>query len=157
MIGIYGKGRSANDLGAKGCNDVEYRSQMSLWALLGAPLLASCDLRRLTPGALEILSNPEVIDIDQDALGKPARLTSRLGETEIWVKDLEDGSKAVGLLNRGPRAARITAKWSTLGVLGKQQVRDLWARKDVGFFDAAWGCDVASHETTLLRISPAVK
>jgi len=157
VIGIYGKGRSANDLGAAGCNDVEYRSQMSLWSLLGAPLLASCDLRRITPAALEILSNPEVIDIDQDPLGKPARPCAGSCETEVWVKDLEDGSKAVGLLNRGPKSARITAKWVALGLSGKQLVRDLWARKDVGLFDTEWGCEVASRETIFLRISPAVE
>jgi len=152
VVGIYGQGASANDLGARGCNDTEYRSQMSLWSLRGAPLLATCDLRTARPSALEILGNAEVLDVDQDALGVPATRRMREGSTEIWARPMEDGSLAVGLLNRGEQQARIIARWEDLGLSGGQRVRDLWQRKDAGEFGDSYDAIVPPHGVVLLRM-----
>jgi alpha-galactosidase len=152
LAGIYGKGGSANDLAAKGANDIEYRTQMSLWAMLSAPLLASADLRVISPAALEILTNPEVIEVDQDLLGREPTLSLRQGEVEVWSKDMADGSKALALLNRGEQPITITAKWSDIGLSGRQRVRDLWQRKDVGVFTDRFSTSVPRHGTAVVQI-----
>jgi alpha-galactosidase len=151
VIGIYGKGGSSNDLAAHGATDTEYRSQMSLWCLLSAPLMVTADLRTMGPTALETLTNPEVTDLDQDALGRLPKLCARDKETQVWRKDMQDGSTALALFNRGGRAASITVKWSDAGLHGRQRVRDLWKHKDLGTFTETYAADVAPHETVLLR------
>lgn len=177
VVGIYGKGASADDHAAKGATDVEYRTQMSLWAMLSAPLLVTADLRIISPAALEMLTNPEVIDIDQDALGREPTLASQQGgpqswpteqdgsspdlpktlhsAEEVWSKDLADGSKALALLNRSEQTATITARWSDLGLSSPQRVRDLWQRKDIGVFKDRFSSTVPAHGTVLIRIWPA--
>ena len=112
------------EVGNGGMTADEYRTHMSLWSLLSAPLLAGNDIRSARPETLAILMNREVIAIDQDALGKQATRLSQEGEREVWVKELKDGSKAYGLFNRGGAAAQMK-----LPVSGK--VRDLWEKKDV--------------------------
>lgn len=133
----------------------EQYTQMSLWCLLAAPLLLSCDLVELDPFTLGLISNDEVIDIDQDPLGVAAKRVHRSGDTEVWRKPLEDGSIAVGLFNRGPTPARMTATWSDLGLAGPQRVRDLWRQRDVASDHGPFVADVASHGVVLVRIAPA--
>jgi alpha-galactosidase len=152
LAGIYGKGASANDLDAKGCNDTEYRSQMSLWAMLSAPLLISADVRNISRNALEILTNPEVIEVDQDPAG---RLPWRLGapaQQEVWVKDMEDGSKTVVLLNRSSEQKTINFRWEDLGLKTTQLVRDLWSRKDLGIIKDTYSATVPPHGVNMIRI-----
>lgn len=78
----------------------EYRTHMSLWALLAAPLLAGNDLSTMKPETIAMLTNREVIAIDQGALGKQADRVRAEGSLEIWARPLTDGSKAVGIFNR---------------------------------------------------------
>ncbi len=77
--------------------------------------------------------------MNQDRLGKEAAPVYRTGDVEIWARDLEDGSKAAGLFNRGEREAVVTASWSDLGIGGKRIVRDLWRKNHIGEFHASVG------------------
>ena len=91
-------------------------SHVSLWALLAAPLIFGGDITRLDDCTLSLLCNDEVIEVDQDPLGKPGRRVAKSGDQEVWARTLEDGSLAVGLFNRGEEQATVTAKWSDLGL-----------------------------------------
>jgi alpha-galactosidase len=153
IAGLYGTGRAAAlCTEGKGCTDSEYRTQMSLWALMSSPLLISSDIRRVNRATLEILTNPEVIEVNQDLLGDFPERIGGAGDQEVWVKEMEDGSKTVALLNKAVRPAEITVRWSDLGLKGEHTVRDLWQRKDVGRFEKTYSATVASHEVVLVRI-----
>jgi alpha-galactosidase len=130
----------------------EQYAHMSLWCLLAAPLFFGGDVRQLDAFTLSLLTNDEVIEVDQDPLGKSALRVSKNGDHEVWAKDLEDGSKAVGLFNRGAGTQNVTAKWSDLGLTGKQTVRDLWRQKDLGGFDGQFSAPVGRHGVVLLRL-----
>jgi alpha-galactosidase len=132
----------------------EQYTHISLWSLLASPLLIGCDMTQLDPFTLNLLTNDEVLDINQDPLGKQARRVASQGECEIWSKKLEDGSCAVGLFNRGDDAARVTAAWSELGLPGFQLVRDVWRQQDLGQFPEAYQADVPSHGVVLVRCIP---
>ena len=110
----------------------EQYTQVSLWCLVAAPLIFSGDMTRLDEFTLNVLCNNEVLDVDQDSLGKPGRRVVKNEDLEVWAKELEDGSKAVGLFNRGEMEMPVTAKWSDLGLKGRQVVRDLWRQKRRG-------------------------
>jgi alpha-galactosidase len=133
----------------------EYRTHMSLWSLLAAPLLAGNDLRSVSPAILEILTNKEVIAIDRDALGKQARRVTKDGDLEVWARPLADGAYAAGLFNRGPAASRVTARWSDIGVTGTARVRDLWAHADRGEAAGEFSSEVPSHGVVLIKLQPA--
>jgi alpha-galactosidase len=133
----------------------EQYAHVSLWALVAAPLIFSGDITRLDDFTLGLLTNDEIIDVDQDPLGRPGRRVSKAGPVEIWVRELEDGSRAAGLFNRGEGLAAVTASWADLGVSGPQKVRDLWRQKDVGVFDGAFTAYVARHGVVMVRLRPA--
>jgi alpha-galactosidase len=141
------------EIGNGGMSDAEYRTHMSLWSLLAAPLLAGNDLRDMKPGIAEILMNKEVIAIDQDKLGKQGVRVAKEGDLEVWGKPLADGGHAVGLFNLGESAAKVTAKWSDLGVAGTHKIRDLWKHEDVGNMVTAYTADVPSHGVVLIKIA----
>ncbi len=130
----------------------EQYTHVSLWSLIAAPLIFSGDITRIDDFTLSLLTNDEVIDVDQDSLGKPGRRVARNGALEVWSRDLEDGSKAVGLFNRGERAAEVSATWFDLGIAGSQIVRDLWRQKDLGTFDGVFHSTVPRHGVVLVRI-----
>lgn len=137
--------------------DQQY-THMSLWALLASPLLIGCDMTKMSPLALSILSNDEVLDVNQDPLGKQARRISHVVFREVWAKDMEDGSKAVGLFNTDkiiPTPVQVTASWSDLGITGPQVVRDLWRQKDLGTFDGKFTATVPGNGVVLVNIRPA--
>lgn len=133
----------------------EQYTHISLWCLLDSPLLIGCDMTKLDEFTLNLLTNDEVLGVNQDPLGRQAGLVAKNAGAEVWAKDLEDGSKAVGLFNRGQTETTVTAKWSDLGVTGKQVVRDLWRQKDAGSFDDAFSVSVPRHGVVLVKISPA--
>ena len=132
----------------------EQYTHISLWSLLDAPLLIGCDMTQLDPFTLGLLTNDEVIDVNQDPLGKQAAPVSRQGNLEVWSKALEDGSLAVGLFNRGRTVTTINANWQDLGVRGRQKVRDLWRQKDLGEFAENYAGAVPPHGVVLLKITP---
>jgi len=133
----------------------EQYSHVSLWCLVAAPLIFSGDVAHVDAFTLNLLCNDEVIDVDQDPLGKPGRRMAKDGDLEVWAKEMEDGSKAVGLFNRGEMEATVTAAWSSLGIEGKQAVRDLWRQKDLGTFAGRFSATVLRHGVVLVRIQPA--
>lgn len=130
----------------------ESRTQVSLWSLLAAPLIASADLRKISAENLAILSNPEVIAVDQDPEGVQGHRIAQQGPLDIWMKPLADGSKAVGLFNRGEDAAPITVYFKDAGVGESATVRDLWARKDLGTFKQSFTAQVPRHGVAMLRM-----
>jgi len=133
----------------------EQYTHISLWCLLCSPLLIGCDLTKLDDFTLNLLSNDEVLEASQDPLGCQATRVVKSGAIEVWAKNLEDGSKAVGLFNRGQTETVVTARWSDLGLSGKQSVRDLWQQKDLGVFDGQFQAPVLRHGVLLVKITPA--
>ena len=132
----------------------EQYTHLSLWCLLSAPLLIGCDLTKLDELTLGLLTNDEVLDVDQDPLGRQAARIYKEGDGEVWAKELEDGSKAVGLFNRGEDEAVVTVKWADLGFKGKQRVRDLWRQKDLGIHPDGFQVGVPRHGVVLVKVSP---
>jgi alpha-galactosidase len=133
----------------------EQYTHVSLWCLVAAPLIFSGDITRLDDFTLSLLTNDELIAVDQDPLGRPGRRITKDEDLEVWAKEMEDGSKAVGLFNRGEMEATVTAKWSDLGLAGKQSVRDLWRQKDLGAFEGQFQAAVPRHGVVMLRLRPA--
>jgi alpha-galactosidase len=131
----------------------EYITHFSLWAMLASPLIAGNDIRSMTPEIRDILTNKEVIAIDQDTLGKAARRVSKDGDTEIWLRPLSDGAHAVALFNRGAADAHVDIKWETLELPAKPRVRDLWAHKDLEYKPSSFAATVPSHGLVLIRLS----
>jgi alpha-galactosidase len=133
----------------------EQYTHVSLWCLVAAPLIFSGDITRLDDFTFSLLTNDEVIDVDQDPLGKPGRRVWEDDGSEVWARDLEDGSKAVGLFNRGEEPATVAAKWADLGVTGRRIVRDLWRQQDLGTFDGKFEAAVPRHGVVFIRLRPS--
>jgi alpha-galactosidase len=132
----------------------EQYTYLSLWALLAAPLIFGGDMTQLDDFTVGLLGNDEVIEVNQDALGKQAVPVSRTKDCEVWAKDMEDGSKAVGLFNRGNSVTTVTARWEDLGIKGKWKVRDAWRQYDWGVFENWFTQKVNRHGAVLLRLQP---
>lgn len=141
------------EVGNGGMNGIEYRTHMSLWVLLAAPLLAGNDIRSMSTETKEILTNAEVIAVDQDKRGEQGHRVWQEGLLEIWVKPLSDGSKAVGLFNRTESAMTMTLAPSAIGVQATAKLRDLWQHKDLGTIKGGFSADVPKHGVVLLRVS----
>jgi alpha-galactosidase len=132
----------------------EQYTHISLWCLWSAPLLIGSPIEKLDKFTLSLLSNDEVIEIDQDPLGRQAYLAKKDGDGEVWVKSMEDGSKAVGLFNRSLKGMTVSANWLPLGIYGKQRVRDVWRQKDLGSFEKSFSAEVPPHGVVLVRMFP---
>lgn len=139
------------EIGNGGMSNTEYRTHMSLWAMLAAPLLAGNDLTKMTPGIKAILTNREVIAVDQDKLGKQGVRVGPAGEQEVWRRALAGGATAVALFNRGPAPASMTVRWQDLGLPKIPQVRDLWAHKNLSA-PGGYTATVAGHGVAMLRV-----
>ncbi|MDP4241100.1 MAG: glycoside hydrolase family 27 protein, partial [Bacteroidota bacterium] len=131
----------------------EQYTHISLWALLSAPMLMGCDLTRIDDFTMNLLGNNEVIDIDQDALGKSAVPVIKDPLYEVWVKQLEDGSKAIGLFNLDKDVKNISIDWARAGLSEKQVVRDIWRQKNLGTFDKSFETKVQPHGVTLIKVT----
>ncbi len=134
----------------------EQYTHISLWSLLAAPLLIGCDMTQLDPFTFGLLSNDEVIAVNQDPLGKQAsRVWQSPDPVEAWVKPLSDGGVAVGLFNRGETPVTTTVKWSDLHLGGRQQVRNLWRQQDL-FAEPvdAITYPIGRHGCLLLKLTP---
>jgi alpha-galactosidase len=144
------------EVGNGGMTQEEYRAHFSMWALFSAPLLAGNDISNMTAGTKEILLNKEVIAIDQDPLGRQGRRVKKTGDQEIWSKQLQDGSRAVVLLNRGPSATKIDVSWTDIGYPDSlpASVRNLWTANDLGKQTGTYSADVPSHGVVMLTIKP---
>ena len=152
VVGKVGWGPKLHDSHLS--RDEQY-THLSLWCLLSAPLLIGCDMTQFDDFTLGLLTNDEVLAVDQDPLGHQAARVAQEGPVQVWAKDLEDGSKAVGLFNLGDHDSTAAVQWSDLGLRGRCDVRDLWRQKDLGAFDGAFSAPVARHGVTLVRIGAA--
>ncbi len=142
------------EIGNGGMTGDEYRTHMSLWALLAAPLLAGNDLRTMTEETKSILMNTEVIAIDQDPAGKPVKRIFVSGDTEVLARSLHDNSIAVGLFNRGDQPAEVSVKWDMLDLGGRKlRGRDLWKHQDVEATGDGYSALVPTHGVVLLRVA----
>ncbi|HET9741667.1 MAG TPA: alpha-galactosidase [Terriglobales bacterium] len=144
------------EVGNGGMTNTEYISHFSLWAMLAAPLMAGNDLRTMSPEIREILTNREVIAVDQDALGQQGRRVYKDGDLEVWSRPLHDGSRAVILFNRGPATQTIRASWSDLGYPEhlRATVRDLWQHKELGYYTGSFSAPVESHGVVMVIVKP---
>jgi len=130
----------------------EQMTHMTLWSLLAAPLFLGCDLEELDAFTLSLLRHEEVLAVDQDPLGRQASRREREGLAEVWARPLWDGTLAVGLFNRGWLPTKVTARWEALGLTGREPVRDLWLRKDLGRFEGSFATMVPRHGAALLKV-----
>ncbi|MGA2738468.1 MAG: alpha-galactosidase [Bryobacteraceae bacterium] len=144
------------EVGNGGMSLTEYRAHFSMWCLLAAPLMAGNDIRSMQGDIRDILTNKDVIAIDQDPLGREGRRVKRTDGLEVWAKQLADGGRAVALLNRTAAEANITLAWTDLGYPDHvtAKVRDLWAHKDLGEKAGSFSAPVPSHGVVMVRVEP---
>ncbi len=131
----------------------EQYTHISLWSLLSAPLLMGCDLTRLDEFTLNLITNDEVLAVNQDALGKQASRDILDGNFQVWSKPLADGSRAVGIFNLGEESQKYELDPDKLGLKGSQTVRDLWRQKDSGTINGKYETVVPSHGVVMIRLS----
>ena len=132
----------------------ENKAHFSLWSILAAPLMLGNDVRDMTPEVHEILTNEEVIAVNQDPLGRQGRKVRDDGDLEVWSKELADGSRAVVLFNRSADEADIAFSWPEIGLPEylSLKVRDLWQHEDAGTFDGSHSARVPSHGVVMLSV-----
>ena len=149
VVGLKGKGQ----ISGGGLSFLEYQTHMTMWCMACSPLMIGCDVRMLDTETASLLTNREVLAVNQDPLGRPARRVRQSGPCEIWRKALSDGSAAVALINRGSVGTDITLKASDVGLLdGPKLARNLWTQEDIADFRTSLTRRVQPHETVLLRI-----
>jgi len=134
-------------------NRDEYRTHLALWALLAAPLLAGNDLRDMSTETKGLLTNSEVIAVDQDSKGMQGRRVWQEGPLEIWARPLADGSQAVGLFNRSESATKLTLDFNSIGAPAAAKLRDLLDHKDLGPAQNSYTTEVPTHGVVLLKVS----
>jgi alpha-galactosidase len=110
-------------------------------------------MTKLDDFTLNLLTNDEVLEVNQDELGRQAGRVSKNGSVEVWAKDMSDGSKVVGLFNLGEEETKVSAAWADLGITGKRKVRDLWRQQDLGRFSDQFQTEVARHGVVLVKLS----
>jgi alpha-galactosidase len=144
------------EVGNGGMTIPEYRAHFSFWALLAAPLIAGNDVRSMSPEIKEILTNAEVIAVNQDKLGQQGRRIWKDGDLEVWSKPLGDGSRAVMLFNRGTSESEVRVSWEQIGYPNHlpAKVRDLWTHKDVGSVTGSYSAKVPSHSVVMVKVAP---
>ena len=144
------------EVGNEGLTLTESQAHFSLWCLLAAPLMAGNDLRTMSPDIKNILTNQEVIAVNQDSLGRQGRKVRDEGDLEVWSKEMKDGSRAVVLFNRSKSDSPVSVTWTEIGYPAhlKAKVRDLWQKKDLGKFTGSYNAQVPSHGVVMVRITP---
>ncbi|WP_263367401.1 putative Ig domain-containing protein [Edaphobacter bradus] len=132
----------------------EQYSYMSMWSLMAAPLFFSGEMTKLDDFTLNVLCNSEVIDIDQDSLGRQAKVVRKTPQEFVLAKPLDDGSVAVGLFNLSTEPLTISVPWSDVERSGTLMVRDVWRHESIGAFANGFSSQVPAHDVALVRISP---
>jgi alpha-galactosidase len=127
---------------------------MSLWAVLAAPLIAGHDVSASPPETVELLTNRDVIAIDQDPLGRPGRRAVQRGPLEVWTRTLDGKRTAVALFNRGDGIAKVEATFAELGIAGAVTANDVWAKRALGTLADGVSADVEPHGVVLLVLAP---
>jgi len=156
VVGQVGWGENLHPTGLT--PDEQY-THISLWCLLSAPLLIGCDISNMDDFTLNLLTNDEVLAVDQDVLGKQAQRIGDYDSYQIWMKTLEDGSHAVGIFNMRDNFQEIAISWDEIGLNkhGDKKIRDLWRQKDLGVFKNSFSTNVAPHGVTLIKIAELYK
>jgi alpha-galactosidase len=136
----------------------EYRTQMSLWAILAAPLIVTSDVRRISPAALAILTNPDVITIDQDTLGKQGDRLYAEGQFEVWGRDLSNGARAIAIFNRaapyrGLNSQPFTIDLRNFGFKPSSRIEDLWRHTLIKPDGSILHLTIPAHGSILLRMA----
>lgn len=150
VVGLKGKGQ----VGGTGMSFIEYQTHMSLWVMACSPLMIGCDIRRMDSETAFLLTNREVLAVNQDPLGIPARPARQIGSCELWTKRLAGESTAVAVINRGSRTEEINVKARDIGLLDTPKLtRDLWKGQDIADFKTELSVQVAAHQTILLNVS----
>ena len=132
----------------------EQRALMSLWSLCSSPLILGNNLPDTDDWTASLLTNDEVLAVDQDPLGLGAKRVSQANGVEVWVKTMKDGSKAIGLFNRGNTPATAALDWTAAGLNGPQKLRDLWAHQNLGSFNQTYSTPIAPHGVVLVLARP---
>lgn len=135
----------------------EQYTHISMWCLFSAPMMIGCDMTRMSEFTLSLLTNDEVLEVNQDRLGLCAANVQRPngGADEVWAKPMADGSIAAGILNLSYEPRKVKMCFKRLGMRGKWRVRDLWRQKEEGVFENCYEPEVPGHATQLVRIWPA--
>ena len=141
------------EVGNGGMNREEYRTHMALWAILAAPLLAGNDLRTMTAETKDLLTNAEVLAVDQDSKGVQGHRVWQEGPLEVWVKPLADGSQAVGLFNRNDNPLTMQLDPQLISVSASAKMRDLLDHKDLGTIKTSYTAEIPGHGVLMLRVS----
>jgi alpha-galactosidase len=144
------------EVGNGGMSATEYKSHFSFWCLLAAPLIAGNDVRNMSPEIKDILTNREALAVDQDPLGAEGRRVWKNGDSEVWSKQMKDGSRTVILFNRGTTETEINVAWEDLGYPAhlSAAVRDLWEKKSLGKFTGNFSAKVAGHGVVMVSVTP---
>jgi len=136
----------------------EYQSHFSIWSILTSPLILGNDVRHIPPECFALISNKEVIAVNQDELGVQGRLVFQSIDkfSQIYVKPLANHGFAVVLFNMGPNATSITLTWGMLdvGFSTTFLIRDIWKHTDLGKFQASFSSQVMSHGTVMVTLMP---
>jgi alpha-galactosidase len=132
----------------------EYRAHLNLWAVMGAPLVLGSDVRIMRRETVDLLTNKEVLAIDQDAAGLMGHRIAQTANTEVWAKPLADGSIAVAFINRGNTSAPAAVSWEQLGIIGPRRVRDVWWHENLGTSNNRYAVFLTAHTSLLLRMTP---
>jgi alpha-galactosidase len=145
------------EVGNGGLTDTEARAHFSMWCILAAPLIAGNDIRSMTPETRAILTNKDLIAIDQDPLGMQGRRVKKMGDLEVWSKQMSDGTRAVALLNRSEGEKEISVGWQDIGYPEslKASVRDVWSGKAAENIQGKYSASVPSHGAVVVRIVPS--
>jgi hypothetical protein len=130
----------------------EQYTHISLWSLLASPLLIGCDLSNLDPFTLNLLTNDEILEVNQDPLGQQAVLIYKTDSYQIWSRDLADGRKAVGLFNLSDKPLNIPVDMKLLCLTGKHQLRDLWTQTELGLVSAHFEMNTQPHGVRMVTL-----
>jgi alpha-galactosidase len=143
------------EVGNEGLTLEESRAHFSLWCILTAPLMAGNDIRNMSSDIRDILTNKEVIAIDQDTLGKQGYRFYTDPEQEIWVKELSGGEWGICAFNSGDKTKEVKVNWKDFYFFkGIYKIRDLWQRKNIGTTEKNFTGKIASHDVVLFKLSP---
>lgn len=153
IVGLYGKADApSSELGGNGCTDTEYQTQMSLWCMMAAPLMISCDIRKMNANTRHILTNKDIIAIDQDPLGKQAQRVQNDSIWQLFVKPLSNGDIAIAALNVSDKTQHINLNVETWGITNKTIAKDLWSKEILKIKDQII-TEIKAHETKVYRLS----
>lgn len=151
VVGLYGAKGPASDLGGVGCSDIEYQSQVSLWSIMAAPLIATNNLSDMNAETKRILMNDEVIAVNQDKLGRQAIRKINNETWDIFVKSLDNDDVAIAILNKSGTVQNCTIDFKDLGLTDSYNIKDLWMHKIIGK-GKSWKGNILAHETKMFRL-----